>query len=518
MKRLLALIALGAALTGALSPALALASSDASAPVVLAQTTPDAKAPAPAATPPAAAPAAADAAAPAAATAAEPAAPSPNKGDTSWMLVSTVLVIMMSIPGLALFYGGLVRSKNMLSVLMQVFVIFSLIVVLWAIYGYSIAFTENGQFFGGLSRLFLSGIFTVKDGVGSFATAATFSKGVVIPEYVFVVFQATFAAITVALIVGAFAERMKFSAVLVFAVLWFTFAYLPIAHMVWFWPGPDGIKDAATLASESAKGGWLWQKGALDFAGGTVVHINAGVAGLVGAYVVGKRVGYGKDSMAPHNLTFTMIGASLLWVGWFGFNAGSALEAGDTAALAFINTLVATAAAVLSWMLAEWVLKGKPSMLGAASGAVAGLVAITPACGFVGVNGALILGLLAGIVCLWGVNGLKKMLGADDALDVFGVHAVGGILGALLTGVFAAPKLGGQGIYDYVANKTSPDYSIWDQLIIQATGVGTTVVWSGIVAFIAYKIVDMMIGLRVTEEEEREGLDISSHGESAYRI
>jgi len=288
--------------------------------------------------------------------------------------------------------------------------------------------------------------------------------------------------------------------------------------MVWFWPGPDGIKDAATLASESAKGGWLWQKGALDFAGGTVVHINAGVAGLVGAYVVGKRVGYGKDSMAPHNLTFTMIGASLLWVGWFGFNAGSALEAGDTAALAFINTLVATAAAVLSWMAAEWVIKGKPSMLGAASGAVAGLVAITPACGFIGVNGALVLGLLAGVVCLWGVNGLKKMLGADDALDVFGVHAVGGILGALLTGVFAAPKLGGQGIYDYVANKIGADYSISDQLVIQATGVGTTIVWSGIVAFIAYKIVDITIGLRVSEEEEREGLDISSHGESAYRI
>ena len=371
------------------------------------------------------------------------------------MIVATLLVIMMSIPGLALFYGGLVRSKNMLSVLMQVFVIFSLIIVLWMVYGYSIAFTEGNAFFGGFDRLFLSGIFAIKDGVGTFATAATFSKGVVIPEYLFVVFQATFAAITVALIVGAFAERAKFSAVLLFAVLWFTFAYLPIAHMVWFWPGPDGIKDAATLASETAKGGWLWQKGALDFAGGTVVHINAGVAGLVGAYVIGKRVGYGKEAMAPHNLTFTMVGASLLWVGWFGFNAGSALEAGDTAALAFVNTLVATAAAVLSWMTGEWMSKGKPSMLGAASGAVAGLVAITPACGFVGVSGALILGLLAGFVCLWGVNGLKRMLGADDALDVFGVHGVGGILGAMLTGVFAAPSFGGQGIYDYVANKIS---------------------------------------------------------------
>jgi Amt family ammonium transporter len=406
----------------------------------------------------------------------------------------------------------------MLSILMQVFVVFSLIIVLWSVYGYSLAFTEGGAFIGGTDRVLLSGIFSIKDGVGAFSTAATFSKGVVIPEYLFVVFQATFAAITVALIVGAFAERMKFSAVLVFAILWFTFAYLPIAHMVWFWPGPDGIKDAATLASETAKGGWLWQKGALDFAGGTVVHINAGVAGLVGAYMVGKRVGYGRDSMAPHNLTFTMIGASLLWVGWFGFNAGSALEAADTAALAFINTLIATAAAVLGWMIVEWMTKGKPSMLGAASGAVAGLVAITPACGFVGTSGALILGFLAGVVCLWGVNGLKKMLGADDALDVFGVHGVGGILGALLTGVFAAPKLGGQGVYDYVANKVGAEYSIMDQLTIQGTGVLTTIVWSGVVAIIAYKIVDLTIGLRVTEEEEREGLDISSHGESAYRI
>jgi len=520
MKRLLALLALCAAAAGPLAPgAAASAFADATSPTVVAQAT-DAKAPAAATSAPAAAAPAPAAAAQPDAAAATPAAapPAPNKGDNAWMIVATLLVIMMSIPGLALFYGGLVRSKNMLSVLMQVFVIFSMIIVLWAVYGYSIAFTEDGAFFGGTSRLFLSGIFTVKDGVGSFATAATFSKGVVIPEYLFVVFQATFAAITVALIVGAFAERMKFSAVLLFAALWFTFAYLPIAHMVWFWPGPDGIKDAATLASETAKGGWLWQKGALDFAGGTVVHINAGVAGIVGAFLVGKRVGYGRDSMAPHNLTFTMIGASLLWVGWFGFNAGSALEAGDTAALAFINTLVATAAAVLSWMAVEWMTKGKPSMLGAASGAVAGLVAITPACGFVGVNGALVLGLLAGVVCLWGVNGLKRMLGADDALDVFGVHGVGGILGAMLTGVFAAPKLGGQGIYDYVTNKISADYSIYDQLFVQGTGVLTTIVWSGTVALIAYKIVDLAIGLRVTEEEEREGLDISSHGESAYRI
>ncbi len=373
MKRLFALFALAGALALATAPAIGNDAAQAvgTAPIVLAQAPAATPAPAAATPAPADAPAAA-AAAPAATAAPAAAPPTPNKGDNAWMIVATVLVIMMSIPGLALFYGGLVRSKNMLSILMQVFVIFSMIVVLWAIYGYSIAFTEGNAGFGGLDRLFLNGIFTIKDGVGSFATAATFSKGVVIPEYLYVVFQATFAAITVCLIVGAFAERAKFAAVLLFAALWFTFAYLPIAHMVWFWPGPDGIKDAATLASETAKGGWLWQKGALDFAGGTVVHINAGVAGLVGAYVIGKRVGYGKDSMAPHNLTFTMIGASLLWVGWFGFNAGSALEAGDTAALAFINTLVATAAAVLSWMFAEWIAKGKPSMLGAASGAVAG--------------------------------------------------------------------------------------------------------------------------------------------------
>jgi Amt family ammonium transporter len=465
----------------------------------------------------AAAPAAAAAVAAPAATAAPAAAPTPNKGDNAWMIVATLLVIMMSIPGLALFYGGLVRSKNMLSVLMQVFVVFSLIIVLWAVYGYSIAFTEGGPFFGSLDRLFLGGIFSMKDGVGSFATAATFSKGVVIPELIYVAFQATFAAITVCLIVGSFAERIKFSAVLLFAVLWFTFSYLPIAHMVWFWPGPDAFTDAKAAELATSKAGWLFQMGALDFAGGTVVHINAGIAGLVGAYVIGKRIGYGKEAMAPHNLTFTMVGASLLWVGWFGFNAGSALEAGDVAMLAFANTLIATAGAVLTWTLGEWMWKGKPSMLGAASGAVAGLVAITPACGFVGVNGALILGLLAGFICLWGVNGLKHMLGADDALDVFGVHGIGGILGALLTGVFAAPSLGGQGVFDYVTGKVG-DYSIASQVLIQAKAVGTTILWSAIVAFVAYKIVDLVIGLRVAEEEEREGLDISSHGESAYRM
>jgi Amt family ammonium transporter len=418
---------------------------------------------------------------------------------------------MMSIPGLALFYGGLVRSKNMLSVLMQVFMVFSLIMVLWSIYGYSLAFTQGGNFIGSFDRLFLKGI--TPD-----TTTGTFSKGVVLPEYVFVMFQGTFAAITCGLIVGAFAERIRFSAVLLFMVIWFTFSYLPIAHMVWFWPGPDAYTDAAAADKANAAAGWLFQKGALDFAGGTVVHINAAIAGLVGAFVVGKRIGYGRESMAPHSLTMTMIGASLLWVGWFGFNAGSSLEANGTTALATVNTMLATAMAVLAWSSAEWMGKGKPSMLGAASGAVAGLVAITPAAGFVGPMGSLAIGLLAGVVCLWGVNGLKRILGADDSLDVFGVHGVGGILGALLTGVFAAPSLGGTGIYDYVANKVSPDYSIGGQVWIQLQAVLTTVIWSGIVAFIAYKVVDLVLGLRVPEEEEREGLDITSHGESAYHM
>jgi Amt family ammonium transporter len=471
----------------------------------------------PAATAEAAAPAPAAAPAAMAATTAAPApapaAPVPNKGDTAWMFVATLLVILMTIPGLALFYGGLVRTKNMLSVLMQVFTIFSLIIVLWCLYGYSFAFTEGNAFIGSGARALLNGIY---DPAKGFAAAATFSKGVVIPEFIFVAFQGTFAAITCALIVGAFAERAKFAAVLAFIVLWFTFSYLPIAHMVWFWTGPDAITNATTLASESAKAGFIWQKGALDFAGGTVVHINAAVAGIIGAFMIGKRVGYGRESMAPHSLTLTMVGASLLWVGWFGFNAGSALEAGDIAALAFINTLLATASAAVSWLFAEWIFKGKPSMLGAASGAVAGLVAITPAAGFVGPMGGLVIGLVAGIVCLWGVNGLKRMLGADDSLDVFGVHGVGGILGAILTGVFAAPSLGGQGIWDYVTNAASPDFSIAGQVMTQATAVGITIVWSGIVSVIAYKLVDVVIGLRVPEEQEREGLDITSHGESAY--
>ncbi|PIX97081.1 MAG: ammonia channel protein [Hydrogenophilales bacterium CG_4_9_14_3_um_filter_63_34] len=505
MKRLFATLML----LGSLGFSGVALSEDAPAPA-LAATVDAATAPAADASAPSAAPVAAT---PAPAAAAPAPAPTPNKGDTAWMLVATLLVIMMSIPGLALFYGGLVRSKNMLSILMQVFSIFALITVLWAIYGYSLAFTQGNAFIGGFDRLFLKGIFDPVS--GSVANAATFSKGVVIPEFAFVAFQATFAAITVALTVGAFAERMKFSAVLLFAALWFTFAYLPMAHMVWFWPGPDAYTDANAGAAATAVSGWLFQKGALDFAGGTVVHINAGIAGLVGAIVVGKRIGYGREAYTPHSLTMTMIGASLLWVGWFGFNAGSALEAGGTAALAFINTLNATAAAALTWTFAEWLMKGKPSMLGAASGAVAGLVAITPACGWVGVGGALAIGALAGVVCLWGVTGLKKMLGADDALDVFGIHGIGGILGALLTGVFNTWALGGTGIIDYVNNKVI-DTEIGAQLWIQAQAVGTAIIWSGVVAFVVFKLIDMTMGLRVPEEQEREGLDTANHGERAY--
>lgn len=425
---------------------------------------------------------AADAAAPAVV-----AAPVPNKGDTTWMLVSTLLVILMIVPGLSLFYGGLVRAKNMLSILSQVFAIFALISILWVVYGYSLAFGDGGGLnwmIGDLSKAFLLGM--TPD-----STAATFSAGVVIPEFTFVAFQLTFAAITTALIIGGFAERIKFSALLVFSALWFTFSYLPIAHMVW------------------AAGGFLFEKGALDFAGGTVVHINAGVAALVGAIVIGKRIGYGKEPMTPHNLPMTMIGASLLWVGWFGFNAGSNLEATGGAALAFLNTIVATAAAALTWMFAEWMLRGKPSMLGIASGAIAGLVAVTPAAGLVGPMGAIILGALVGPICLWGVTGLKRSLGYDDSLDVFGIHALGGIIGAIGTGIFVSPALGGVGV---------KDYEMMHQVITQATGVGITVVWSGVVAFICFKIVDLTIGLRVKEEDERVGLDTSTHGETAYNV
>ncbi len=466
MKKLLTLLALGALALGFSSGVLA-QDMAASAPEMAAS--------------------AVEMAAPAAEAAAEAApeaapAPAVHKGDVAWMMTATLLVIFMAVPGLALFYGGLVRSKNMLSVLMQVMVVFSLISVLWAVYGYSLAFGGEGLIIAGFDKLFLAGV-TVD------SLADTFSDDVKLPEYVFIAFQATFAGITCALIVGSFAERMKFAAVLLFSVLWFTFCYLPIAHMVW------------------GTGGYLLDKGALDFAGGTVVHINAGIAGLVGAYMLGKRIGYGKEQMTPHSLTLTMVGASMLWVGWFGFNAGSNLEATSGAALAFINTLFATAAAVLAWCVGEALTKGKASMLGAASGAVAGLVAITPACGSVGPMGGIIIGAASGFICLWGVTGLKRMLGADDSLDVFGVHGLGGIVGALLTGVFTAPGLGGTG---------GDDFSIAGQVFIQAEGVVITIVWSAVVAFIAYKIVDLVVGLRVSEEDEREGLDITSHGETAY--
>jgi Amt family ammonium transporter len=419
---------------------------------------------------------------PALAGAAEEAAPTPDKGDTAFMLLSTLLVIMMAVPGLALFYGGMVRAKNMLSVLMQVLVVFSLLTVLWVIYGYSLAFNGPGAWIGDFSRAFLSGI-------TSDSNAATFTDGVVIPELVFVAFQATFAAITTALAVGAFAERTKFSAVLIFAVLWFTFSYLPIARMVWYTEG------------------YLFKLGALDYAGGTVVHINAGIAGLVGAIMVGKRLGYGTSAMPPHNLPFVMVGASLLWVGWFGFNVGSGLEANNFAGLVFLNTFICTAAAVCAWTFGEWLFRGKPTMLGAASGAIAGLVAITPSCGAVGPMGAIILGIMAGLVCLWAVNGLKKMLGYDDSLDVFGVHAVGGILGAIMTGVLVSPDLGGVGV---------DDYSMGGQVVKQITGVLITVAWSAIVSAIIFTLIKMTIGLRPSEEVEREGLDTAEHGERAY--
>ena len=516
MKKLLASLALGLSLLTTGAAVLAQVTAPAPAVSAAAEIKPaEALAPAVA---PAAAAAAVTAPAPAvAASAATPPAPVPNKGDTSWMMVSTILIILMVVPGLALFYGGLVRSKNMLSVLMQIMVTFSMIVVLWLIYGYSLAFTEGNPFFGGFDRLFMKGIW---DNVaGTFANTATFSKGVVIPEIVFAAFQATFAGITCCLIVGAFAERIKFSAVLLFMIIWFTFSYIPMAHMVWFWMGPDAYTSKEVVDAMSGKAGYIWQMGALDFAGGTVVHINAAVAGLMGAYMVGKRIGYGKEAMAPHSLTLTMVGAALLWVGWFGFNAGSALEANGFAALAFVNTLGATAAAVLAWCVGEALMRGKASMLGAASGAVAGLVAITPAAGNVGVGGGLVIGLVASFACLWGVNGLKKLLGADDSLDVFGVHGIGGIVGALLTGVFNSPSLGGPSfVADWTTATmvTAADYSIVSQVWIQAKAVLITVIWSGVVSFIAYKVVNLTIGLRVSEEDEREGLDITAHGETAY--
>ena len=478
MKKLIVFFSLLAVLCGMSAPAFA----DEAAPAAAATATATAEVAAPVAAP----------------------APVPNKGDTAFMIASTILVILMTLPGLALFYGGLVRTKNMLSVLTQVFVIFCVIALLWVSYGYSLAFTAGGSlnsFIGGFSKTFLAGV--TPDSV-----VETFSKGVVIPELLFVVFQLTFAAITVALVVGGLAERIKFSALLVFAVLWFTFSYLPMAHMVWFWGGPSAFADAA---------GFVFAKGALDFAGGTVVHINAAMAALMGAIVLGKRIGYGKESLSPHSLTMTMIGAALLWVGWFGFNAGSNLEANGIAVLALANTIVATAAAAMSWMLVEWLLRGKPSMLGVASGAVAGLVAVTPAAGFVGPMGAIVLGLVAGVLSFWGVTGLKKMLGVDDSLDVFGIHGVAGIVGAIGTGIFAAPSLGGTGVFDYAAGAVG-EFSIAAQVTSQAWGVGVTILWSGIVSFVLFKLIDMLMGLRVSEEAEREGLDTATHGERAYNM
>ncbi|MBK8456327.1 MAG: ammonium transporter [Phyllobacteriaceae bacterium] len=435
-------------------------------------------------------------------TATETPPPVADKGDTTWMLISTILVIMMTIPGLALFYGGLVRAKNMLSVLMQVLAGFAMIALLWVIYGYTLAFAGAGTaadataltpFIGNFSKLFLAG-------VGPDSLVETFTKGVYIPELTFVVFQLTFAAITPALIVGAVAERMRFGAVMAFLALWFTFSYLPIAHMVWWWGGPSAA---------DAPAGYLFGLGALDFAGGTVVHINAGIAGLVAAIIVGPRVGFMKENMAPHNLTFTFIGATLLWVGWFGFNAGSNLEANGLTAQALLNTITATAAAALAWAGAERVLRGHASALGAVSGAVAGLVAITPAAGLAGTMGAIVLGAVAGVVCLWGVVSLKPMFKYDDSLDVFGVHGLGGIVGALGTAIVASPALSGFGV-------GGEDYSIGGQFMTQATAVVIAIVWSAVVAVIALYLVKATIGLRLPEQQEREGLDISSHGERAY--
>ncbi len=462
------------------------------------------------------------------APAAAPAAPAivPNKGDNTWMLVSTVLVLLMTIPGLALFYAGLVRAKNALSVLAHVFYAVCIVSLIWVIYGYSVTFT-GGSIIGGFDKIFLKGV-TLE------SLAATFSVGVNITELIYICFQMTFACITPALIVGAFAERMKFSAVALFIPLWVTFVYFPIAHMVWYWAGPDAIdaaakavtaaaageaktKAEAALAAVQADAGLIFSWGAIDFAGGTVVHINAGIAGLVGAILVGKRIGHGKDLMPPHSLMMTFIGAALLWVGWFGFNAGSNLEASGGAALAMINTFVATAAAALSWMFAEWAVKGKPSLLGALSGAVAGLVAVTPAAGYSGPMGAIVLGLAVGVICLFFCATVKNMFGYDDALDVFGIHCIGGIVGALATGILVSPALGGTGIMDYAIGKVA-DYDFVAQMISQSKGVLLTLVWSAVGSAIIYKIVDYTVGLRPTVEQEREGLDLNDHGERAYNM
>jgi Amt family ammonium transporter len=459
--------------------------------------------------------------------AAPPAPPSPNKGDNAWMMTSTVLVLLMTIPGLALFYAGLVRPKNALSVLSHVFYAVCIVTLIWVIYGYSLTFTGGSGYIGGVEKIFLKG-------VNAESTAGTFSVGVVISEYVYICFQMTFAAITSALIVGAFAERMKFSAVALFIPLWVTLVYFPIAHMVWYWAGPDAVdaaaKALAAATDEAAKkaaqakldevladGGQIFLWGAIDFAGGTVVHINSGIAGLVGALVVGKRTGLGREVMPPHSMVMTMIGACLLWVGWFGFNAGSNLEAVVGAPLAMINSFVATAAAAMSWMFAEWIVKGKPSLLGALSGCIAGLVAVTPASGFAGPMGALVLGLIAGVVCLFFVSTIKNMFGYDDALDVFGIHCIGGIVGAILTGVLVAPALGGAGIMDYTTGKIA-DYDFFTQVWAQIKAVVMTLLWSGIGSFIIYKVVDYTVGLRPSVEQEREGLDLTDHGERAYNM
>ncbi|WP_018264931.1 MULTISPECIES: ammonium transporter [Methylosinus] len=466
-------------------------------------------------------------------------APVPNPGDTAWVLVSSALVLLMSIPGLALFYGGLVRSKNMLSVLTQTFAIVALVGVVWTLYGYSLAFGDGGSlnaYIGGFNKLFLKG-------VDASSNAPTFTPGHVIPEYAYFVFQMTFAMITPALIIGAFAERIKFSAAFVFVLLWVTFIYFPVAHWVWGVADPNALVDAATklaaattdeaktaaqgeIDSLSASVGWIagglapWMKGvgALDFAGGTVVHINAGIAGFVGALILGKRIGYGKEALPPHSLTLSMVGASLLWVGWFGFNAGSNLEANGTTALAFVNTMVATAAAALSWLLTEWALKGKPSLLGLISGAVAGLVAVTPASGFAGPIGSIALGFIVSPISLFFVSKVKNFFGYDDSLDVFGVHAIGGITGALATGILVSPDFGGVGITDYtnIGENFAGKYDLVQQMISQATAVGATILYSGIGSAILYKIVDVVIGLRVAPDQEREGLDIADHGERAY--
>ncbi|UJW75387.1 ammonium transporter [Rhizobium sp. SL42] len=445
-------------------------------------------------------------AAPAAAEAVAAAAPtmSVDKGDTTWMLVSALLVLLMTVPGLGLFYGGLVRAKNMLSVLMQVTTIAAVAMIVWVVYGYSLTFTNGGgmnSFVGGFSKMFLAG-------VDVSTMAESFSKGVAIPELIFVCFQMTFAAITPGLIVGAFAERVKFSAVILFSILWLTFVYFPIAHMVWFWGGPSAYADPSGL---------IFGFGAIDFAGGTVVHINAGVAGLIGAIMVGKRTGFGKEMMAPHSMTMTLIGAGLLWVGWFGFNAGSNLESNGYAALAMINTFLATAAALLSWSLVETFSRGKASMLGAVSGAVAGLVVITPAAGFAGPMGAIVMGLIVSPVCYFFCSTVKNKFGYDDTADVFGIHGVGGIIGALLTGVFVNPALGGAGIVDYSTADFAATYAgTATQVFNQLKGVVVTILWCGIISAILYKVVDVVIGLRVPVEAEREGLDLASHGEAAY--